>query len=299
MSSPSPSTSRSSALVALSACCFGAISIFTLVATGAGVPLASVLVGRYALAAPLFALVAWGQLRTPLTPRKHGAMLLLGGGQAVIAGLGLSALRYIPAATAAFVFYTYPAWVALAAAARGTEALTPRRMLALAISLGGVLAMVGAPAERTTDLRGVAFSLSAAVAYSLYILLANRMQRGTTPSVFSMHIAAGAFLAIVAYGTLNGTLVLELPLRAWMAIVGLAVVSTVIGFNLWLRGLAVLGPVRTAIISTVEPFCTAILGFFVLGQPFTTGTLLGGCMIAAAVLLLQRREASRVQQIDA
>ena len=56
---------------------------------------------------------------------------------------------------------------------------------------------------------------------------------------------------------------------------------------LFLRGLKALGPVRTAIISTIEPFCTALLGASVLGQPLTKDTLLGGAFIAGAVVLLQ------------
>ena len=44
---------------------------------------------------------------------------------------------------------------------------------------------------------------------------------------------------------------------------------------------------RTAIVSTVEPFFTALLGAWVLSQPLTRGTLVGGAMIAAAVVLLQ------------
>ena len=42
-----------------------------------------------------------------------------------------------------------------------------------------------------------------------------------------------------------------------------------------------------AIVATVEPFWTAVLGAAVLGQRLTPATLGGGAMIAAAVLLLQ------------
>jgi drug/metabolite transporter (DMT)-like permease len=45
--------------------------------------------------------------------------------------------------------------------------------------------------------------------------------------------------------------------------------------------------VRTAIIATVEPFFTATLGVAVLGNPLNASTLVGGVLIAAAVLLIQ------------
>ena len=72
----------------------------------------------------------------------------------------------------------------------------------------------------------------------------------------------------------------------------LAIGSTVVTFVTFLNGLAVLGPVRTAIISTIEPFYTAILGAIVLDQRLGPGTAIGGVLIGGAVLLLQRQPTS-------
>ena len=75
------------------------------------------------------------------------------------------------------------------------------------------------------------------------------------------------------------------------AIVTLTVASTILPSLLFLMGLMRLGPVRTAIVSTVEPFLTALIGAAVLGQPLTPRIGVGGAMIVAAVVLLQvRRE---------
>jgi drug/metabolite transporter (DMT)-like permease len=88
-----------------------------------------------------------------------------------------------------------------------------------------------------------------------------------------------------------GDITVDLHRTAWLAILLLAVVSTVGAFLGFLRGLRVLGPVRTAIVSTVEPFFTALMGAWLLDQPLTATTLLGGAFIAAAVILLQLRTA--------
>jgi drug/metabolite transporter (DMT)-like permease len=275
------------ALVAISTSCFGSISILTLLATQAGASLVSVLVGRYALAAPLFYLAA-GRARRAAMPQaiRWQAVVLLGGGQAIIAGLGLSALRFVPAATAGFLFYTYPAWVAVIAAMRGTERVTPRRLGALALSLVGVSVMVGAPSGQM-DWRGVVLSTGAAFAYALYIPHANRLQRDTTPAMLSMYVSIGAFVALAIFGQLTDTLDLRLSAQAAVAVVTLALVCTVFAFILFLRGLATLGPVRTAIVSTVEPFTTSVLGFAVLGQAIRLETLIGGALVATAVIVLQ------------
>jgi drug/metabolite transporter (DMT)-like permease len=65
-------------------------------------------------------------------------------------------------------------------------------------------------------------------------------------------------------------------------------VLSAVSFLAFLAGLRVLGPVRTAITSTVEPFWTTMLGLVLLRQSVGTGTLIGGVAIMGAVLLLQR-----------
>ena len=68
----------------------------------------------------------------------------------------------------------------------------------------------------------------------------------------------------------------------------LAVFSTAIAFITFLRGLEALGPVRTAIVSTFEPFWTALLGALLLAQPVGLATIAGGACIIVAILLLQQ-----------
>jgi drug/metabolite transporter (DMT)-like permease len=61
-----------------------------------------------------------------------------------------------------------------------------------------------------------------------------------------------------------------------------------IAFSSLIKGLSVLGPVRTAIIATVEPFFTAVLGVVVLGAQLGYPTIIGGLLIAAAILVIER-----------
>jgi drug/metabolite transporter (DMT)-like permease len=61
----------------------------------------------------------------------------------------------------------------------------------------------------------------------------------------------------------------------------------VIAFASLVGGLRTLGPVRTSIVATVEPFFTAVLGSLLLGEMITRNTAAGGILIASAVLILQ------------
>ncbi len=288
---PRSASWKATGLIMISATGFGAIPILTSIAEQSGASLLNALSWRYLLGTVMLALTAGGlrALRVPMR-RLLPVLLFAGGAQAFIAFVSLSALDYIPAAPLSFLFYTYPAWVAVIAAARGTERLTPIRVLALLLSLTGIAIMVGTPSVGVLHPMGVALALVSALAYAMYIPLIGYYQVKFSESIAAVYSAlgAGVLLLVLDYFTNRATMMLS-P-TAWLAIGGLALWSTAIAFIAFLRGLRILGPVRTAIVSTVEPFWTALLGAWVLRQRLTPATLGGGVLIAAAVVLLQLRK---------
>lgn len=284
--------SVATALIVFSVCCFGSISIIATVATREGASLLGLLTWRYVGALATLGIIAGHVIAARQNRARAWPIVSLGGGiQALIAYLTLASLEYITAATLGFLFYTYPAWVAAIAAIRRTEPLTPTRLGALALSLIGIAVMVGSPWADPVPLPGLVLALSAAILYAIYIPLIDHLQRGVHPVAATAYIAVGAAIAFLVAGAATGSLaalVLPTP-TAWAMAALLATVCTTIAFVTFLTALPILGSVRTAIISTVEPFYTAIAGAAVLGQPITTETIIGGAMIAAAVVLLQRR----------
>jgi drug/metabolite transporter (DMT)-like permease len=149
--------------------------------------------------------------------------------------------------------------------------------------------MVGAPGGATLHPVGVGLALVGALLYAIYIPLIEALGKTLPPVATAMYMSAGAAVVLTVLAAAKGELTADLHMTAWRAILGLSLVSTVGAFLMFLNGLRVLGPVRTAIISTVEPFFTALLGAWVLSQPLTRTTLVGGLLIAAAVVILQLR----------
>ncbi|HEX4932834.1 MAG TPA: DMT family transporter [Gemmatimonadaceae bacterium] len=288
-----PALPQGKATLAVIAAAFGfsSISIATVIGTRDGTPLSAVVIGRFLLAGLLLVPIAggWRGLRLP---RPHVQRLVVqgGAGQAAVNLLNLSALAYMPAATVVFLFYTYPAWVTVISAIRGTDRVGPRRLFALALSLAGIVVIIGAPGAGAFSPVGAALSLSGAFVYGLYFPLLRRLQLGTTATVATFYIAVGTCLSLLLYAAVRGELAWTPTPGSVGAMAWLAVVPTVIAFQLILRGLESLGAVRTAIISTAEPFCAAVLGALVLDQPVTLPAMAGGALIALAVLILQRPE---------
>ena len=277
---------RATLLIILSALSFGSISVLTVLITSAGVPLLTAMAWRYLLGAILVGVVARLDRIRLVPPRRVIQLLLIGGcGQALITYLSLHALEYIPVGPLAFLFYTYPAWVALLGALRKTERLTPVRVIALTLALAGVTIMVGAPTGKLNPI-GVLLALTSALLYSAYLPALEHVQAGVPAMIATFLLIAGAAIAFMVVALLAGDLFVPSGTVVWTEILVLSLVSTVIAFLTLLKGLAVLGPVRTAIIATVEPFFTATLGILVLGNPLSMTTLVGGILIAGAVLLI-------------
>jgi drug/metabolite transporter (DMT)-like permease len=247
-----------------------------------------VLTWRYAIAAVLLLAVNGGVAPVRAHSRRGWSLLLFGGGgQALIATLTLAALRYISAATMIFLFYSYPAWVAVLSALRGREPLSGQRVVALVLSLAGIAVMVGLPGTGdAASAIGVALALVSALLYALYIPMIDYLGRDVPPAVTSTFLCIGAAVILGAAAIATGGLAIHEAPIAWVSIGLLAVVCTVVAFLLFLHGLAAIGPVRTAIISTVEPFWGAFLASIVLAQPLSAHTLGGGALVASAVILL-------------
>src|SRR3982750_2029991 len=88
---------RATFLVAVSALCFGSISVLTVLLTAAGVPLLTAMAWRYVLAAGLpTGMIDRAKIRSIPTHRKIQLLLIGGFGQAMITYLSLHALEYIP-----------------------------------------------------------------------------------------------------------------------------------------------------------------------------------------------------------
>jgi drug/metabolite transporter (DMT)-like permease len=295
---PANPAASGTALTLAAALGFAAVSTLTSVAVAEGTSVPNVLAWRYALASVVLTVIAGVQGFPRRMPSRdlYAWLAIGGGGQALFVGLALSSIKYIPVATLAFLFYTYPAWVTLVQAARGAEKLTTRRVAALALSFGGIVVMVGTPgslAGAATDAfwKGVGLALGAAVIYGIYIPAARQMQKEFPVPVTSALAKIGAAFCLLFWAIADNSFDYVLTGRAWGAIAALTIFSTVLPSLFFLMGLIRLGPVRTAIVSTVEPFLTAMIGAVVLGQALSPRSAAGGAMIISAVVILQfRRE---------
>jgi drug/metabolite transporter (DMT)-like permease len=278
---------RATATIVVSSLGFGSLSTLTLLAEHAGLSLLTAMLWRYLLAVVVLIAFLRGAARA-IEPKRALQMMIIGGvGQALITYLSLMALDYLPVGPLAFLFYTYPAWVAVVSAIAGKERLTVRRLIALAIAMAGITVMVGAPGKEHLNRTGVFLALGIAFFYALYLPALHKVQAGIKADVATLYLLVGVLLSFVIASLVTSSAAVPQSFDQWKYVFILAIICTVMAFSALIMGLRVLGPVRTSIISTIEPFFTAILGVVLLRQPLASGTLLGGALVAAAVVILQ------------
>jgi drug/metabolite transporter (DMT)-like permease len=251
---------------------------------------------RFGLAGLLLWLILLSRRRVTRLPARRVAGLLLMG-LLFCAGTTASfmAVERIPAALVSLVFYIYPAVVTLGSALVFKTRLSAARLVVLVAVLLGCALTVDAR-DGSLDALGVALALLTALTYAAYILVGSRVTRGVpaqTAAAWIISAAAGLMLLVGLTGLLGDHLTADIVGRGWLALLALALFSSVISIAAFLAAIARIDLFRATIISTVEPLISVVLAAALLDERLTIRQALGGAVIIVAALALQliaRRE---------
>jgi drug/metabolite transporter (DMT)-like permease len=271
---------RGLGLVALSTLAYGVLPILGKIAFASGVAALPLLAWRYAIAAVLIALIERGP-RPPLRARLR--LWAIGAVFVFNSICYFRALAEIPASVTSLVLFTYPVLVTLLSALVGLERLTARSLLAALCAFAGCALTAGGAASPRPSPAGVAWALGAALIYASYIVLSSRFGGGVGARVLALHLAEVAAIVCGALALAGPGLALPAESRAWLSVAGIGVVSTVIAMTTFLAGMALIGPTRASILSSLEVIVTLTLAFLLLGERLSLGQWAGATLILGAV----------------
>jgi drug/metabolite transporter (DMT)-like permease len=284
-------------LCLLSAAAFGTLGIFGKLASDAGANTATTLLVRFALAGLVFALVLRVTGRWTRLPRR-----------VVLIGLGLGAFGYslqsalffaaidrLDVSMVALILYTYPAFVTVAAIALGRVAPSLKAGVALTVASTGLALVLLAGGAAEFEAVGALLALGASLTYTTYILVSDTVIGDVDPFALALLVLTGATASFAVAGLATGSVDLALSGEAWLWLVLIALVSTVLAVSAFFAGLKLVGPSEAAILSTFEPPVTVVLAFLILGERLTVPQLAGGALVLAAVVLLQLPARRRLQ----
>jgi drug/metabolite transporter (DMT)-like permease len=190
-------------------------------------------------------------------------------------------------ANCAPVFVTLGGWLLL------RQSVSGRFVLGMTLALAGAwLLMTGKPVPIAAagtatghTFAGDALGLLTAVFYAGYILaVADLRQRCSTPTIMVWSGAVCAPALLVA-ALLSGETLLPATAGGWWVLIGLALVSQVLGQSLIAAALATLPAAFSSVGLLFQPLCAALLAWLLLAEPLGAQQALGGAVVIAGVAL--------------
>jgi drug/metabolite transporter (DMT)-like permease len=283
---------------------FSAKGILAKKAYEAGVTPDSLLALRFAMAAPVFAWVAFAAGRpgsedtsgpAPVLSLRDWIFVLLLGGVGIMVSslLDFHGLRYVSVGLERMVLYSYPAmvvlitaWIARRRPGRGALAALALSYAGLAVAFTGEASFVDA---RSLWIGG-GLVLSAALVYALYLVGTERLAKrlGAQRLTSLAMLACAALMAPIGFAG-EGLGVFRQSGAAWLWIALMAALGTVVPALLTAHALRRIGAARMSIVGTAGAVAVLPLAALVLGEPAGPAQWGGFALTVAGGALLARR----------
>lgn len=221
-------------------------------------------------------------------------------GLALVQWFYFFAIHRLQIGIALLIQYLAPVLIALWVRFVTKEPVRRRIWAALVLCFGGLALVVDLRHGFNLDTLGVAASLGAAVAFALYILLAEHGLEHRDPvSLLCLGFAvASIFWAVVQPWwsfpggivddrvTLDGALI-STTTPVWLLMLTMIVVGTIVPFLLLVGALRHISATRVGVTAMFEPVAGAVFAYAWLGESLTAVQLTGGAIVLTGILLAQ------------
>lgn len=248
-------------------------------------------VARFAVAAPLLALVARGGLRAALTWRIAAAGAAGYGGVIVLQNAGIERTSV---SHAALIVGAVPVLVALLAVTLGRGSANRVAWLGFGLALAGVGLVAGAGGGEAA-LAGDALVLGSVAGSAAFMVAQPGLLAGRDPvAVTAVQLAAGGALALPLAIGLEGAPPMPAAQGAVTAALALAIAGTALPFALFAFGQARVAPELAGAFVNLEPLVGAAAGALAFADPFGPAQLSGAGAIVAGIALSAAGERVRL-----
>jgi len=197
-------------------------------------------------------------------------------------------MKLIAIANAVLLNYTAPIFVALLAPLFLKEKLEKSTLLALAISVAGIVVISYQQNLQISHLNllGVILGLLAGLAYAGFIIASKRALSSFSSQVvaFYSYSVASIFLFPFVIGTDFSP-----DLASWILLLVLGVFNTGFAVTLYLKGLGMVKAQKAVVFTYLEPASAVVFGFLFLAQQPTPLMLVGGFLILIAGYIVASR----------
>lgn len=276
--------------VVFGAACWGFIGLFNRMLGDVGVSVGTRVTVRNLFALALLTVIFGLFHRQVFHIQARHLPIFLGAGILSVLGMAVAYFQcqmLCSLAVAGVLLYLAPSFVVLMSAALWRAPITKRKLAALALALFGCAFVSGiAGGGLTVSLGGILLGVAAGFCYATYTIFAHYgLQHYDS---YTMTYWTFVFAGI---GSLFFLKPAELPLvfassRGMLGMLGLVVVSTVLPYIFYTKGLEGVESGKASIIANVEPVVGALLGVLVFHETLDAWTVLGIVCVLGGVILL-------------
>jgi len=190
---------------------------------------------------------------------------------------------------AVLIQYLSPVWIALYAFVFQKEPLTKTKLAALLLALLGCYFTVGGYRLDLFRLNriGIVSGLISSLFFSFYALYGEKGLKKYDP--WTLILYGFGFGAVFYWLLISPMRVIAggYSFKIWLAFLYIAIISTLIPFGLYFKGIERVRATRASITATWEPVVAGVTAYFVLGEVLSPFQVVGGFGVIAAIVLLQ------------
>lgn len=205
------------------------------------------------------------------------------------------AYNYISVGLTTCIHYVYPVLVALACVLFFKEKISVTKLIAMSLSLIGLLFFL--EADLHLNFTGVALALGSGVAYAAYLLVIDKTDiKHLHPFLISFYCCVVASVCLFIFGMATNQLVYDIAPRGWFFIFLMSMGVSVIANSITPIAVKNIGSTVTAILGMFEPIVSVILGILFLSEPFSFRGFLGCALVILSVVILTLEKDKRKQK---
>jgi DME family drug/metabolite transporter len=205
------------------------------------------------------------------------------------------AIKFTTIATATILLYTYPAFVVMLSTFFLKEELTKTKFLALLLTFLGCILVIQVydPAELKLNLRGIIYGLGAGLGAGLYSVFGKKAVHRYNPwTVVTYAFGFGSFFLLITRGV-RFLWRVDYPAMTWIWIFALAILSTVLGYSIYTKGLKYVEASRAGIVATWEVVVASVLAFVIFGESLTFLQIFGALFIFLGIFVIRAHPQKR------
>ena len=220
------------------------------------------------------------------------ALVLLGMlGNGVYQILFVEGIARTRAGDAALLISAAPAFIAIIGRLRGTEQVSARGVVGIALSILGmgfvVIGTTNADGDRRATLLGDSLLLISSLCWSIYTVYLQPYTHRTGGIHLSALTMVGGMVPLLAVAApaMLATDWTHVPTLAWGSLAYSGFFALVIAYLFWYAGVRVLGPTRTAMYANLQPIFAVAVASLVLGEVITAWQVAGAISIITGLVL--------------